>query len=74
MKGHQTDILRGRLTEFSKAEVADRLHVSTRTLELWCHDGYFPKPIYIGRRAFWRASAVDAWVEQQFLTQQGETA
>jgi predicted DNA-binding transcriptional regulator AlpA len=38
--------------------------VSDMTLWRWLQAGAFPKPTYIGRRRFWRASAVEAWLAE----------
>lgn len=41
--------------------------VSDMTLHRWLHreDLDFPKPIYIGRRRYWRESEVLAWLDAQ---------
>jgi predicted DNA-binding transcriptional regulator AlpA len=41
--------------------------VSDMTLWRWLHDPTlaFPKPIYIGRRRYWREAEIFAWLEGQ---------
>ncbi|MFC3118185.1 helix-turn-helix transcriptional regulator [Jhaorihella thermophila] len=41
--------------------------VSDMTLWRWLHhdDLNFPRPIYIGRRRYWREADVIAWLEAQ---------
>lgn len=52
-----------------KEEVAERLRVSIHTLTYWVQNGQGPRSARIGRRRFWRAADVDAWVAAQFKEQ-----
>ncbi len=47
----------------TKAEIADRVGVSRRTIERAVHKGTFPAPVKIPgtRRVAWRVQDVDAW-------------
>jgi len=49
----------------TKWAVASRLHCSTRTIEIWVKAGQFVLPIYIGRRPFWTAQSLEAWLSQK---------
>lgn len=49
----------------TKWAVASRLHCSTRTIEIWVKAGQFVPPIYIGRRPFWTAQSLEAWLSQK---------
>lgn len=40
-------------------------NISDMTLWRWIHERDFPKPIYIGRRRYWRESDVLAWLDSQ---------
>ncbi len=42
-----------------------KLGVSDMTLWRWLQAGTFPKPTYIGRRRFWRASVVAGWLSER---------
>ena len=52
-----------------KEEVAERLRVPIGTLNHWVQTGQWPRSARIGRRRFWRAADVDAWVAAQFEEQ-----
>ena len=52
-----------------KEEVAERLRVPIGTLNHWVQTGQGPRSARIGRRRFWRAADVDAWVAAQFEEQ-----
>ena len=52
-----------------KEEVAERLRVPIGTLNHWVQTGQGPRSARIGRRRFWRAADVDAWVATQFEEQ-----
>jgi predicted DNA-binding transcriptional regulator AlpA len=54
-----------------KSKVAAKLLISNRTLEYWCSNGTFPKPFYLGRRAFWLAETVEQWIMTQAQQQGG---
>lgn len=49
----------------TKWAVASRLHCSTRTIEIWVKAGQFVPPIYVGRRPFWTAQSLEAWLLQK---------
>jgi predicted site-specific integrase-resolvase len=42
-------------------QVADRLHVSTRTLERWRCDGYGPPYRKLGRKVVYEQSELNEW-------------
>lgn len=46
------------------AETADALKITRRTLQNWSSSGKFPRPAYIGRRAYYLQSDIDAYIEQ----------
>lgn len=46
-------------------DVAEMLGVSRSTLYGWAVAGYGPPPIKVGRQVRYKASDVDAWLEQQ---------
>ena len=48
--------------ELDKQQAATRLRIAPRTLNVWVKNGYFPTPVYIGRRAFWSVVVVDGWI------------
>ena len=51
------------------AEVAERLRVSTRTLEFWRHQGRGPAFVRVGKRVRYRPDDVEAFIEaQRFAT------
>lgn len=48
----------------SRAEIADRLGVSTETINAWRRNGRFPEPdLRVGRTALWSEATVTAWQE-----------
>jgi hypothetical protein len=49
----------------TKWAVASRMHCSTRTIEIWVKAGQFLPPMYIGRRPFWTAQSLEAWLSQK---------
>lgn len=49
----------------TKWAVASRMHCSTRTIEIWVKAGQFVPPIYIGRRPFWTAQSLEAWLSHK---------
>ncbi len=49
----------------TKWAVASRMHCSTRTIEIWVKAGQFVPPIHIGRRPFWTAQSLEAWLSQK---------
>lgn len=46
-------------------EVASLLRTSASTVRYWRHRGYGPQGIRTGRRVLYRASDVDAWLDQR---------
>jgi predicted DNA-binding transcriptional regulator AlpA len=50
-----------------KVEVAAALSVTIWTIDKWCREGTFPKPVFASPRspAMWRVRDVEAWVEQR---------
>jgi len=44
-------------------EVADLLHVSTRTLEKWRVTGSGPRFVKVGRGCLYRVEDIEAWLE-----------
>jgi excisionase family DNA binding protein len=53
----------GRL--LTPAEVAERLRVSTRTLEFWRHQGRGPAYVRVGKRVRYRSDDVEAFIGEQ---------
>lgn len=49
------------MTFLNKYQVAERLQVTTRTIDKWIKEGYFPKGRYVKRRPFWSEREVDNW-------------
>ena len=43
-------------------EIAQYLHVTTRTLRTWIKAGLIPKPVVIGRKRFWSKTVLEAWL------------
>lgn len=50
------------------AEVAERLRVSTRTLEFWRHQGRGPAFVRLGKRVRYRADDVEGFIDAQRST------
>lgn len=50
---------------FTEAQVADRLAVSPRTLQMWRYKGGGPRYLKIGAAVRYRAADVDAWLANQ---------
>lgn len=47
-------------------ELVKKLGLDRVTLWRWCRDGFFPRPVKLGRRAIgWPTSEVDAWAAQR---------
>jgi excisionase family DNA binding protein len=55
-------------TLLTPAEVAERLRVSTRTLEFWRHQGRGPAYVKIGKRVRYRPDDVERFIEAQRST------
>jgi excisionase family DNA binding protein len=55
-------------------EVAERLRIGARTLEKWRGQGGGPRFIRVGRRPLYKSSDVDAWLERQARTSNGQGA
>lgn len=49
----------------SKADVADVLGVSLRTVENWVNDGTLPPPAKLGNRCYWLPSLFYSWLERR---------
>ncbi|WP_418063934.1 helix-turn-helix transcriptional regulator [Pimelobacter simplex] len=47
-------------------EVSERIGVPVDTLRYWRKTGAGPKAVRLGRRLAYRATDVDAWVDEQF--------
>lgn len=59
----------------SRKEAAAYLGVSAITLEIWASTGRYDLPyVKVGRRVFYRRSALDAFIEQRTVTQTGDAA
>ncbi len=52
----------------TKAELATELRVAKRTIENWMLWGTLPKATYLGRRAYWPRSVIEAWKHVQFAS------
>ncbi|WP_082353481.1 helix-turn-helix transcriptional regulator [Corynebacterium deserti] len=52
-------------------EVADAFGITRRTLQLWAAKGYFPKPTYLGRRAYYSPAQINEFIDQQTRLQNG---
>jgi predicted DNA-binding transcriptional regulator AlpA len=55
------------LTLVRKAELARQLGCSTWTLDRWCKQGKFPRPIYVtdNSPATWRVRDIELWLQQR---------
>lgn len=51
-------------------EVAATIHTPVGTLRFWRHKDTGPKSFKIGRRVMYRAEDVQAWVTEQYETNQ----
>lgn len=58
----------------TKWAVASRMHCSTRTIEIWVKAGQFLPPMYIGRRPYWTAQSLNAWLSQKASESIGSSA
>jgi predicted DNA-binding transcriptional regulator AlpA len=54
----------------TKTDVAQRLGVSTRTVEKLVAACKFPPPLKLGKSAMWAADVVERWLERALLPQQ----
>lgn len=69
----QTQIERGetgaRTNPHRRIAAHEVRHLCGDVSDMWLHrrlaDSDFPKPIYIGRRRFWREADVIAWLDAQ---------
>lgn len=52
-------------TLLTPMEVAERLRVSTRTLEFWRHQGRGPAFVRLGKRVRYRPDDVEAFIAEQ---------
>ncbi len=57
-------------TLIGKADVAQRLGVSTRTIEKLVASAKFPPPLKLGKTAMWASEVVDRWLERALMPQQ----
>lgn len=49
------------------AQVAERIGIHRVTLYKWVREGRFPPPAKLGPNTVaWRASTVEAWLDEQF--------
>jgi predicted DNA-binding transcriptional regulator AlpA len=55
----------------SKAALAVRLSLSTRTIENMVKAGQFPPGVRVGRYVYWTEAAVTAWHTRVFSVQLG---
>lgn len=46
-------------------EVAELLNVHRTTLQRWARAGYFPRPTYLGRKAYYDPKQVDQFISNQ---------
>jgi DNA-binding transcriptional regulator YiaG len=46
-------------------ELADRLHLTPKTLANWKLEGRGPTPVKVGRRLLYRLETVERWEKQQ---------
>lgn len=53
------------------AEVAERLRRPVATVRYWRATGIGPKSANVGGRVLYRASDVEAWLEEKFNAPQG---
>lgn len=53
----------------TKDEAADRLRVSIHTLNYWLKVGAAPPSARIGRRRYFKAADLDAWIDSKFSDQ-----
>jgi predicted DNA-binding transcriptional regulator AlpA len=61
-----------RLVDFSEL-VARFFPTSRATLYRMVEAGTFPAPVAVGRRRYWRARDIAAWIADQTPAPQGET-
>lgn len=45
------------------ARAAEALGISHRTLRSWAQQGKFPRPIHIGRKAYYQQGQVDTFIQ-----------
>lgn len=46
-------------------EVAATLGIARRTLGHWAQHGYFPKPTYLGRRAYYQPAQLETFIQKK---------
>ena len=53
------------IVPITKSALAERLQVSTRTLERWINQGDLPPPRRLGtRRVYWHPHVIEQWLER----------
>jgi prophage regulatory protein len=57
------------LAKLTKDQLADRLGVSTRQLEVLVTRGELPEGTRIGRQVFWLEAIAEMWERRQFAEQ-----
>ena len=52
-------------------QILERLSISRSTLHRWVREGRFPPPVQLGPNvSCWRASTVEAWLDEKFTPAQ----
>lgn len=46
-------------------EAADQLGIHRTTLQRWARTGYFPQPMYLGRRAYYMPQDLTDFINKQ---------
>lgn len=49
----------------TKEMVADFMSIAPRTVEYWVQQDILPKPVIIGRRAYWHRNAINNWLNER---------
>lgn len=66
MTVHYSAEVTERLELLTLQQVAERYNIAENSLRYWRAQGTGPKSARIGRRVMYRATDVEAWVEEQF--------
>ncbi len=53
----------------TKQAVAALLHMSERSVERLVNARHFPRPVTLGKQAFWLHETVQKWLDQKFEAQ-----